>query len=87
MAYQGPGRQGRANDPAIAALRGEVSRLRRQLDEHERDHQAADELRARQAAERERTRRTTRRYWVTTLGTVVGSNLATVLVLVGRGKV
>lgn len=70
----------------MADLRREVSRLRRQLDAHEREHQAADELRAKQTDERARLRRSNRRFAITTIATVLGSNLATLLVLATRGK-
>ena len=76
-------RPARGNQAAgIASLAREVARLRRQLETHEREHQAAEHEREKQTQERARLRRTTRRYWVTTIATVIGSNLATVLVLV-----
>lgn len=67
----------------LAELGREVAKLRRKLEAHERGHELAELDRQHQAAERARLRRITRRYWITTLATVVGSNLATVLLLIG----
>lgn len=79
-------RPGRGRSVDLAVLRGEVNRLRRQLEAHEREHQTTAELVEHQAAERAKQRRTTRRYYLGLGATVVGSNLATIAVLVTRGK-
>jgi hypothetical protein len=69
----------------VAGLGREVARLRRQLEAHEQLHERAQIELERQAAERARLRRTTRRYWVTTLATVVGSNVATLALVASHG--
>lgn len=80
----GPAWGGPASD--VRSLRAEVGRLRRALEQHEREHQAADELREKQAEERARLRRQTRRYWITTMAAVIGSNLATLFLLAAHVK-
>lgn len=51
------------------------------MDAHEREHTRADQAREAGARERERQRRTTRRYWATTIITVAVSNVGTWITL------
>jgi hypothetical protein len=74
-----------ARRPDLAALAREVRAVRKRLAEHEREHERADRAREHAALERDRQRRATRRYWITTIVVVLSSNLATVLILASVG--
>lgn len=56
--------------------------MRRLIEAHDREHETAERVREQTARERERQRKTTRRYWVTTIATVLTSQVGTWLIVV-----
>jgi len=68
-----------ATREALAQVAREVGQLRRLVEQHEREHETAERVRTDTARHREQARLSARRYWITTLATVLSSNLAVIV--------
>jgi hypothetical protein len=73
------GRRGdrQASAAAVRDLGREVGRLRSLIEDHRREHERAEAIRDRVEA----NRRSSRRYWVSTIALILSGNLATLLTL------